>query len=153
MALGKPELERRMAQYVDTCRAARIKITPQRMEVFREVARSDAHPDVEAIFTNVRARLPAVSLDTVYRALCALERLGLLRKVSALHGAARYDGNGRRHHHFVCSACGRVRDFYSAELDRYQAPAAVRQWGSIQAVRAEVVGVCARCLARRRTPH
>jgi len=139
-----------MEQFMTMCRADGAKITPQRMEVFREVARTEAHPDVEAIFTKVRARMPAVSMDTVYRALCVLERLGLLRKVSELHGAARYDGNVTQHHHFVCSACGRVRDFYSAELDRYQAPADVRQWGSIKTVRAEVLGVCTRCLARRR---
>ncbi len=151
MALTRTEIDRRMAACLEACRAHGVKITPQRMEVFREVARTDEHPDVEGIFTRVRARLPAVSMDTVYRTLCTLEELGLIRKVSELHGAARYDGNVARHHHFVCTRCGRVRDFYSDEFDRMSAPAALRRWGSITGVRAEVLGVCTRCRPRRRS--
>ena len=100
---NESNIECRMDEFMTVCRANGVKITPQRMEVFREVARTDAHPDVESIFSDVRKRMPAISMDTVYRTLCSLEKLGLIQKVSELHGATRYDGNVDHHNHFVCT--------------------------------------------------
>ena len=66
-----------MQHFEQVCRGAGVKLTHQRMEVFREVALSGDHPDAETIYRRVRARIPTVSLDTVYRALWLLAELGL----------------------------------------------------------------------------
>ena len=55
-----------------------MKLTHQRMEIFREVARTADHPDAQTVYERVRKRVPAVSLDTVYRNLWLLSDLGLL---------------------------------------------------------------------------
>ena len=66
--------------------------------------------------------MPSISRDTVYRTLATLEAEGLVRKVEPLVRERRYDANLDRHHHFVCTVCGMVRDFYSDELDRLPIP-------------------------------
>jgi Fur family peroxide stress response transcriptional regulator len=58
-------LQQRMNHLKEQIRNAGVKLTHQRMEIFREVAMSEDHPDVERIYQKVRERLPSVSLDTV----------------------------------------------------------------------------------------
>ncbi len=90
-----------------------MKVTPSRRRLFRELAASTAHPDAETVFQTVSRRVRGLSRDTVYRTLATLEDGGLIRKVEPLSGSTRYDANLDRHHHFVCTACGKVHDFYS----------------------------------------
>jgi Fur family peroxide stress response transcriptional regulator len=53
-----------MRSFVETCREKGLKATHQRMEIFRELAGSEAHPDAEAVYQNVRQRVPAISRDS-----------------------------------------------------------------------------------------
>ena len=67
--VNEDETTRRVAQFKATAKARGIKLTPQRLEIFREVASSLEHPDAETVYRAVHARMPTVSLDTVYRTL------------------------------------------------------------------------------------
>jgi Fur family peroxide stress response transcriptional regulator len=130
---------------------AGVKLTHQRLEIFRELAGSEEHPDAEAIFRAVQQRMPTVSLDTVYRTLWMLHGLGLVTTLGPQRDRVRFDANLDRHHHYVCVRCGLVRDFDSEELNGLRVPDAVRQLGSIVDAHVEVRGLCARCL-RQATP-
>jgi Fur family transcriptional regulator, peroxide stress response regulator len=145
MSLSPQEIDSRMAVFIETCRKRGVKVTHQRMEVFREVASTDEHPDVETIHSRVRKRLPTVSLDTVYRAVTFLEKLNLISRVHGVSDRSRFDGNMQPHHHFVCSQCGLVRDFYSTEADRLDIPAEVRSWGRVDSIHVSVDGICSKC--------
>ncbi len=124
---------------------AGIKLTHQRLEIFRELAGTQEHPDAETIFRAVQQRMPTVSLDTVYRTLWMLHDLGLVTTVGPQRGAVRFDANLDRHHHYVCVRCGLVRDFESEDLNGLRVPDAVKQLGSIVDAHVEVRGLCARC--------
>ena len=52
-------------------RDAGLRLTHQRLEIFRVVAGDKTHPDVETVCEAVRVRVPTISLETVYRALAA----------------------------------------------------------------------------------
>ncbi len=83
-----PETLRQMtARFEREIRRAGVKRTPQRMAIFREVARTGGHPDIMTVFGNVRKAMPTVSLDTVYRTLGLFMRLGLVTTVRPLSGA------------------------------------------------------------------
>jgi len=97
----------------------------------------------------VRARLPTVSLDTVYRTLWLLSDLGLVTSLGPRRDGIRFDANLDRHHHYLCQRCGLVRDFESAEFNGLRVPAAVRALGSVEDVHVEVRGLCGRCAALR----
>jgi Fur family peroxide stress response transcriptional regulator len=156
MAVSEAELDRRMKRFAEACREAGMKVTHQRTEVFRELAATEEHPDAETLYQRVHRRVAAISRDTVYRTLSTLEAQGLVRKGEVIFGRARYDANMARHHHFVCTECGRVLDFYSAALDGLALPAAVQSLGSIQSAHVQVQGVCRACCGgkgrRRRRP-
>jgi Fur family peroxide stress response transcriptional regulator len=94
--------------------------------------------------------VPTVSLDTVYRTLALLEKRGLISKVDALSGRARYDANTDRHHHFICIECGLVQDLHDKALDNLQAPASAREFGAVVSAHVQFRGVCSRCAARKR---
>jgi Fur family peroxide stress response transcriptional regulator len=150
MAVSQAEIERRVERFVQTCRSQGMKITHQRMEVFRELAGTEEHPDAEALYQSVRQRVPAISRDTVYRTLASLEEQGIVRKAVILFSKARYDANTDRHHHFVCTECGRVRDFYSEALNELPIPKAAAALGRVESAHVQLRGICAACARRKR---
>ncbi|MBN2582979.1 MAG: transcriptional repressor [Planctomycetes bacterium] len=137
-----------MTEFVATCRRRGLRVTQQRTAVFRELAASDEHPDAETIYRRVRKRVATISRDTVYRTLATLEAQGLVSRAESLGGSARYDANPARHHHFVCTSCGQVMDFYSQSLDRLKMPRAVKAFGRIESAQVQVRGLCTACMKR-----
>lgn len=150
MQLEPPELRQKLERFRTSCRDAGVKVTHQRLEIFREVATSFSHPDAEAVYRGVRERVPTVSLDTVYRTLWLLNDLGLLTTLGQRRESVRFDANLAPHHHYVCESCGLTRDFESPELDALRVPTGVQGFGSVSATRVEVRGLCASCAARPR---
>lgn len=150
MRVPHAEVDKRLERFRGAAREAGLKLTHQRMEVFREVASTEDHPDVETVFQGVRERIPAISLDTVYRTLWLLEDLGLVATLGPRRGRARFDANFASHHHFICERCGLVRDFEHEEYDMLDPPPEVERLGSVSRVSVEVRGVCRECAGRLR---
>ena len=145
MNVDRAEVERRVAGFASTCRDAGVKLTPQRIEIFRQVAASLEHPDAETVLRGVQPRMPTVSLDTVYRTLWLLEELGLITALGPRRESVRFDANLAPHHHYVCMRCGSVLDFESADLGALPIPDAVKHLGSVVSAHVEVRGLCAKC--------
>lgn len=146
--MGKKEnsaVEQRLEHLKAVAKAAGVKLTHQRLEIFREVASSLDHPDAEAVFRAVQARMPTVSLDTVYRTLWMLNDLGLITTLGRRRGTVRFDGNIRDHHHYICVRCGLARDFESPAFNTLQIPAAVAEFGRAIATHVEIRGICKGC--------
>ncbi len=142
-------IERRLCAFREMCRRRGLRLTAQRMAVFQEVAGTEEHPDADAILRRVRRRVPSIALDTVYRILYRLEDEGLISRVQMSSDRLRFDGRVEAHHHFVCSECGRVRDFTSAAVDRIRLPEEALACGEIRARHLQIRGVCRECLDRR----
>lgn len=149
MAASKADIDRRTEAFVRFCRRKGMKVTHQRMEIFRELAGSEEHPDAESVFALVRKRVPSISRDTIYRTLSMLESEGLLHRVGALGGPARFDANTDQHHHFICTVCGAIKDFHSEVLDHLPIPNSVKTFGSIESSQVQVRGVCSDCIGRK----
>jgi Fur family peroxide stress response transcriptional regulator len=141
------DMARLISRFEGAIRRAGIKRTHQRIEIFREVARTGDHPDIETIFRNVRRKLPTVSLDTVYRTLGLFGKLGLVTTVRPLNERVRFDANTDVHHHFVCVRCGATRDFEHGDFDDLRVPRTAAALGRVESLRVELRGVCADCLA------
>jgi Fur family peroxide stress response transcriptional regulator len=143
--VDKDEVERRLKHFKEAAKKAGVKLTHQRLEIFREVAASVDHPSAEAVLKALKPRMPMVSLDTVYRTLWLLNDLGLVSTLGPKRESVRFDANLVHHHHYVCVRCGLVRDFDSAKLNALRIPESVAEFGSIDATHVEVRGVCSRC--------
>jgi Fur family peroxide stress response transcriptional regulator len=145
VGVDRQEVERRLARFADAARKAGVKLTHQRLEIFREVASSIEHPPVDAVFRAVREKMPTVSLDTVYRTLWMLEDLGVITTLGPRRGTVRFDANLRQHHHFVCVRCGRTRDFENPAFDALRVPGGVKEYGDVLGTRVELRGLCRSC--------
>lgn len=145
MQVARAEVERRVAGFKEAAKKAGVKLTHQRIEIFREVAASLEHPSAEAVLRGVKPRMPTVSLDTVYRTLWLLSDLGLVSTLGPRRESVRFDANLARHHHYICERCGLARDFESEALNALRIPASVKGLGSIVGTQVEVRGVCTRC--------
>ena len=146
MKIKKKEVEQRMKLFETVCRRAGIKLTHQRIEIFREIAQTGDHPDADQVFQRVKDRIPTVSLDTVYRTLWLLNDLGLLVTLGSSRERTRFDANLNSHHHFVCGKCGFTHDFFSNNLDNISLPDSVGSFGEIQTTHVEVRGICRKCI-------
>jgi Fur family peroxide stress response transcriptional regulator len=149
MPVAEAEVERLLGVLVRALRTSGMRLTHQRLEVARELAVSDAHPDVETIYRRIRERIPTVSLDTVYRTVATLVDLGVVNRVGVLSGPARYDANTARHHHFVCSQCGLIRDVRDTALDALEPPEEALLCGTVELVNVQFHGTCRECRQTR----
>jgi Fur family peroxide stress response transcriptional regulator len=145
MEPSKEEIQSRMDCFTKALRDSGIKLTHQRIEIFREVARTGDHPDAETIFKRVRKRVPTVSLDTVYRTLWMLNDMGLITTLGPQTGRVRFDANASPHHHFICTKCGKVGDFYSKKFDDLEVPEQVSRMGDVATTHVQFRGRCSRC--------
>lgn len=148
---AQDDIKKRVLTFEEGLKAAGIRLTPQRLEIIRVLAESNDHPDAETIHRTLRARMPTLSPDTVYRTLWLLLDLGLITTLGPSRGKARFDGNLAPHHHFVCTKCGLARDFTYPDYDRLSIPDVVKTFGSVERMEVEIRGVCADC-ARRGGP-
>lgn len=87
-----------------------VRPTPQREVVLKVILDKRDHPTADEIFARVKAKLPAISLATVYNCLDTLVSCGLVRQVHFDRAPTRYCPNLHEHAHFHDEATGRVHD-------------------------------------------
>ncbi len=145
MAVVHNKMDERMGEFRRLCEAHGLKVTHQRMEIYRALAATAEHPDVEAIHARVRKRIPTISLDTVYRNLKLLAEHGILSIVGMSQERLRFDANMESHHHFTCVKCGLIRDFITDELKGLAIPDEAKTFGEPVSLHIEVKGICASC--------
>jgi Fe2+ or Zn2+ uptake regulation protein len=123
------------------------RLTSQRLVLFRVLAELGRHASAEEIARVSSARLPGLSLPTVYATLELFEGLGLVRRVDAGGPAALFDPRTEPHAHFACRGCGAVLDL-EAPVDAAAAEGAARATGAEpEDVDVVVRGRCADCRA------
>lgn len=144
----KNEMEKRLDFFKQECRKHHLRVTNQRLEIFKTVAQSCAHPSAEKVFESVRKKLPNVSLDTVYRTLASLEEMDLLFRVGMLNHA-RFDADLRPHYHFVCMQCGEVYDIFPEENGEILFPR-LENLGTVKNISLQFRGICKNCKSAKK---
>lgn len=134
----------RVQQMMQRCRVAGLNVTPQRVAVYKALLESEEHPTPETLFQHVSREMPSLSLATIYKALDALESVGLVRAVPVVSDKRRYDANDDTHHHLVCERCGSIRDFYSHEFDGLVPKKSMNGFVP-HGVSVNITGVCSKC--------
>jgi len=93
----------------------RIKV----LEMFQKT--SQRHMSAEDVFKMLLAEGSDVGLATVYRVLMQFEQAGILSRTHFETGKAVFELNeGKHHDHLVCIDCGRVEEFFDAEIEKRQ---------------------------------
>lgn len=128
------------------CEEAGIKLTQQRLEIFKELITANDHPSAEDIHQRLQQRMPTVAIDTVYRTLATFDELGVARKLQLANNRNLFDTNLVPHHHFICDHCRKVEDVYWPEFDKTSLPEHVSDIGQVRTRHLELHGLCTACL-------
>jgi Fur family peroxide stress response transcriptional regulator len=134
-----------LIQFRSACRSAGLKLTPQRIEVFSELAKAADHPSPETLYRRLLPRMPTLSLDTVYRTLTTLAQHNLVQKVETVQSQVRFEAVQPPHHHLFCRECHEIRDFLWASFDRVRLPKEAESWGVVEKRSAVLTGICSKC--------
>ncbi|MDY0191224.1 MAG: transcriptional repressor [Desulfuromonas sp.] len=140
-----PTQQLRFASFKEACRGKNLRLTPQRIDIFNELANAGDHPTAEIIHQRLLSKLPTLSLDTVYRTLATFARLDLISKVETVQSQARYEVTVERHHHLICENCQEIVDFQWPQIDEIALPEEVKQWGKVKKKNLVIYGRCRKC--------
>jgi Fur family peroxide stress response transcriptional regulator len=144
------QTEQKLDAFRSKCRQAGLKITPQRIEVYKALVRTDEHPSAEMVFRKVRRTLPNISLDTVNRTLLTLSEIGAAFVVEGTGDAKRFDANLSSHQHFKCIRCRKIFDFYHEPFDKIEVPANIKRRFTVLRKTVYLEGICGMCKKRNR---
>ena len=76
------------------------------------------HPTADEVYDMVKARLPRISLATVYRNLDKMADDGDILRLSMPGRKMRFDAKTEDHCHLRCEQCGAVIDLETAEMEK-----------------------------------
>lgn len=132
---------------IDELKSTGLKATLPRLkilEIFQKGAQR--HMTAEDVFRVLLDDRSDIGLATVYRVLTQFEQAGILNRSNFESGKAVYEINeGQHHDHLVCTSCGRVEEFYDAEIEKRQQSVAKAKGWILQDHAMSLYGLCSNC--------
>ncbi len=112
-----------------------LKVTLPRLKILNLFENTEVrHLSAEEVYKLLMQEGLDVGLATVYRVLTQFEQAGLLVRHHFEGGKAVYELNqGGHHDHLVCLQCGRVEEFYDAQIEQRQNQIAAKRGFAISA--------------------
>lgn len=118
-----------------------IRLTPQRIGVYRYLLENRNHPTVDTVYHFLKDENPSLSKTTIYNTVDTLAAAGLLRLIRAKEGEVRLDAVTECHGHFICEKCGKIIDF---SLDGCKLPDTLDLF-DVHSYEVRAFGVCPQC--------
>lgn len=111
-----------------------LKTTLPRLKILNLFENSAIrHLSAEDIYKELLNEGEDIGLATVYRVLTQFEQAGLLERHHFEGGKAVFELTSDNHHdHLVCLQCGRVEEFYDADIEKRQIKIAKDRGFSLQ---------------------
>jgi Fur family ferric uptake transcriptional regulator len=107
---------------IDELKSTGLKATLPRLKILEIFQKAEhRHMTAEDVFRVLLLDRSDVGLATVYRVLAQFEQADILIRSHFESGKAVYELNeGQHHDHLVCLDCGRVEEFFDAEIEQRQ---------------------------------
>lgn len=136
-----------MANNPSELKASGLKATLPRLKILEIFQGSTVrHLSAEDVYKLLLADNLDVGLATVYRVLTQFEQAGILQRNHFESGKAIFELNeGSHHDHLVCLDCGKVEEFYDAEIERRQTEIAREHGFDIAEHSLALYGSCSKC--------
>ncbi|MBV5299283.1 MAG: ferric iron uptake transcriptional regulator [Rhodoferax sp.] len=111
---------------IDELKNTGLKVTLPRLKILEIFQKgSQRHMTAEDVFRVLLEDRSDVGLATVYRVLAQFEQAEILSRSHFESGKAVYELNeGQHHDHLVCLDCGRVEEFFDAQIEQRQSAVA-----------------------------
>jgi len=103
-----------MKQIKSLLEESKLKITPQRLAILKEIDQK-GHASIEEIYDDIKDMFPSISLATIYKNITALKDENIISEI-CLHQKPKFEINKEPHAHFVCTKCGYVKDVPFSEV-------------------------------------
>lgn len=139
------ENEKKLASFEKCCRKNGLKITPQRIAIYKALIGTDSHPTAEEVYQKVREEMSNISFDTVNRTLVTLSEIGAAFVVEGTGQPRRFDGGLEDHQHFRCIKCGKIIDFHHGPFDNISIPEEIQAQFKILRKTIYLEGLCGHC--------
>jgi Fur family ferric uptake transcriptional regulator len=133
--------------FIKHLQKAGLKRTSQRDLILNVFLRTERHLSSEDLYRLVKVEDPSIGQTTVYRTLKLLSEAGLAREVRFGDGRTHYEHNYKHQHHdhMICMECGKIIEFFSAELEAIQDAMAAKHRFEVRQHLLRILGVCADC--------
>uniref|UniRef100_I2Q684 Fe2+/Zn2+ uptake regulation protein n=1 Tax=Desulfovibrio sp. U5L TaxID=596152 RepID=I2Q684_9BACT len=136
----------RLAAMVARLRERGHRLSPQRLEIMRELVASPDHPTAEALHRRLLPRFPDLSLATVYKAIAVLKACGEILELQFSDRDNRYDAaRPTPHPHCICQACGAIADPPAPGVEALAQALAEATGYAITSHRLDFYGLCPAC--------
>lgn len=126
-------------------REAGLKVTPQRVAVYKALIKSKEHPSADMLWRKVKKTFPNISLDTVNRTLLTLAEIGVAFIVEGSGDVKRFDGRLENHQHFKCIKCKKIIDFHHKPFDNIPVPKSISKKYTVLKKTVYFEGICNSC--------
>ena len=128
-----------------TLRNNGMKITPQRLMIFKILENNTSHPSAEEVFKRVKKIYPTVSFTTIYKTLETLRDLGEVQELIIDEDRKHYDPNTDIHHHIICSNCKKILDIFEDFSQHVKMPDTLKKDYTVSGFQISFHGMCKNC--------
>ena len=130
--------------HADELKSSGLKATLPRIKILEIFQRSQQrHMTAEDVFKSLLMDGADIGLATVYRVLMQFEQAGLLSRSHFESGKSVFELNeGKHHDHLLCLTCGRVEEFYDADIETRQRAIAEQRGFALQEHALSLYAVC-----------
>ena len=128
-----------------------LKLTRQREEILRCFMAAERHLGIKELYRALKKQDPSIGRATIFRTLKLLQECGLVAEVGSSNGRSKFELKADRphHDHMICVECGRIIEFQSPTMERFQDEAIRRHGFAALWHRHEIFGRCRDCLKSR----
>lgn len=147
MAKKKEEFKIEKAIFLEHIQQSGLRRTGQRDLILEIFLRTEEHLTSEDLYWLVHKKDPTVGHTTVYRTLKLFTEAGLAREVRFGDNKTYYEHhyNHEHHDHMICTGCGKVIEFFSADIESLQDQMADNLGFKPTHHSLRLWGVCAEC--------
>lgn len=122
MGAKKEQFKEEKELFEEHIKKSGLRKTAQRELILEVFLSTEEHLSSEDLYWLVQKEDPSLGQTTVYRTLKLLTEAGLAREVRLGDGRTYYEHHfdHEHHDHMICTECGKVIEFYSAEIEALQ---------------------------------
>lgn len=141
----KDTCNKKSSAFRNVCREFGLRITPQRLAIYKVLSESIEHPSADMLYQKVKKIRPNISLDTVNRTLLTLNKIGVAFVVEGSGDPKRFDANLSSHQHFKCVKCHRIIDFHHKPFENIETPKTLSKKYKVLRKTVYFEGICDLC--------
>ena len=122
-----------------------LKVTPQRLAIYKFLCETTSHPTAETIYSNLKETHPTMSIATVYKNLITLKNANLINELNINDSSFHYDANTDFHSHLICNCCHSVLDYDFQLTSKFETTVTEETGFLIESTQLYFYGKCNNC--------